>query len=361
MDPASVSQARPALLTVSGEIAEDRTERIAAGLRPRKDYDELAVALPADLLDHPTARRMLGRAGSFVRRLLGPDVALAIASFRLRKRHRLVLTDGEQVGLPFAALCRLTRHRPRHVMIAHRLSAPKKVLVHRVLRLQRTIDLVIVYASSQRRFAIEHLGYPADAVVLHPFMVDTEFWCPDRVVPSAGSRPLICAVGQEMRDYPTLVSAVRGLDADVVLAAASPWSKRPDSAADIDLPPNVTVRAYDQYELRQLYADASLVVVPLEETDFQAGITTILEAMSMARPIVCTATTGQTDTIVAGRDGCYVPPGDAEGLRTAIEALLSDPEQRARMGASGQRWARSRADVEVYARELAALALGDGP
>ena len=64
-------------------------------------------------------------------------------------------------------------------MIGHRLSARKKVLVHRLLRLQRRVDRVVVYASAQRRFAIEQLGYPPEQVVLHPFMVDTAFWRPE--------------------------------------------------------------------------------------------------------------------------------------------------------------------------------------
>ena len=146
---------------------------------------------------------------------------------------------------------------------------------------------------------------------------------------------------------------MRGLDVDVVIAAASPWSKREDTSAGLDVPPNVTVRAYDQFDLRQLYADAALVVVPLQETDFQAGITTILEAMSMGRAIVCTRTTGQTDTIVDGETGRYVPPGDAAALRAAIEDLLADPAEAARLGAAGQRWVRAHADIEAYAADLA--------
>jgi glycosyltransferase involved in cell wall biosynthesis len=152
-----------------------------------------------------------------------------------------------------------------------------------------------------------------------------------------------------------LVAAVRGLDADVVIAAASPWSKREDTSAGIDIPPNVTVRACDQFELRQLYADATLVVVPLQETDFQAGITTILEAMSMGRALVCTRTTGQTDTIVEGASGRYVPIGDPGALRAAIQALLANPEETARLAAAGQRWAKEHADIDAYAADLAAL------
>ena len=61
------------------------------------------------------------------------------------------------------------------------------------------------------------------------------------------------------------------------LAAASPWSKRANETEGRALPDNVTARAYNYRELRDLYASASFVVVPLYETDFQAGVTTILE------------------------------------------------------------------------------------
>ena len=40
----------------------------------------------------------------------------------------------------------------------------------------RRVDKLIVYASAQRRFAIEELGVAPDRVVLTPFMVDTQFF-----------------------------------------------------------------------------------------------------------------------------------------------------------------------------------------
>jgi len=94
-------------------------------------------------------------------------------------------------------------------------------------------------------------------------------------------RPLIVTAGREFRDYPTLIDAVVGLDIDVVIASASPWSRRADNARDTDIPDNVTITKLPQYDLRDLYDRADLAVVPLQPVDFQAGITTILEAMSM--------------------------------------------------------------------------------
>jgi glycosyltransferase involved in cell wall biosynthesis len=138
-----------------------------------------------------------------------------------------------------------------------------------------------------------------------------------------------------------------------VIAAASPWSKRPDSTQAVGVPTNVTVERLGFTALRELYATAAAVVVPLEQTDFQAGITTILEAMAMAKPVVCTRTRGQTDTIVEGVTGRYVEPGDATALRSAILEVLADHDRSARLGAAAREWALEHADVGVYARRLA--------
>jgi hypothetical protein len=152
-----------AVLTVSGTIPADLEEAIAAGRRPRADYLEMALAFDAELLDHPTALREAGRLGSIVGRLAGSNAVLALACFRRRKSRRVIFTDGEQVGLPYAALSWLARRRPRHVMIGHVLTPRKKVLLHRALQLHRRIDVVVVYASNSgaspsRRWAIRRSG-----------------------------------------------------------------------------------------------------------------------------------------------------------------------------------------------------------
>jgi glycosyltransferase involved in cell wall biosynthesis len=343
------------LLTVAGEIPRSLSEEVEAGRRPRADYVTMAAAFDADIVDVGAAARSAGWFGRLLARSGGPTTMLAWHCVRHRDRYRVVFTDSENVGLPYAAFSLFRRPPARHVMIVHRMSARKKVLLHSILGLRRRIDALVVYSSAQRDVAIERLGYAEHQVVLTTFMVDTKFWVDGAVSPAPRSRPMICAVGQELRDYPTLVEATRHLDVDIVLAAASPWSKRRDTSSGLDLPANVHVDSYVPFDLRQLYADASLVVVPLQETDFQAGITTILEAMAMSRPVVCTRTTGQTDTIVDGETGRYVEPGDVAGLRATIEELLDNPAEARRLGVAGRRWVEEHADIEVYAERLRAL------
>lgn len=348
---------RRVLLTVSGVIPCTLDADIEAGRRPRADYRALAAAMDADITDFTQPRGRFRRVTQLVQRLVPAELLLAWRVFRARRRYDVILTDGEQIGLPLAALMRLRRgHRPRHVMIVHVLTTKTKRAVFHWLGLAPFIDRMLVYSSRQRELIINAMGYPAGAAVLIPFMVDADFFSVGRArAAETNHRPTICAAGLELRDYPTLIEAVRGLDVDCVIAAGSLWSRRSDSSSGVSTPPNVTVCSLPHDQLRDLYARSRLVVVPLYETDFQAGITTILEAMSMERAVICTRTRGQTDAIVDGDSGLYVPPGDVAALRSAIERLLADPTEAARLGRRGRETVLQRAALGQYASSIAAL------
>jgi glycosyltransferase involved in cell wall biosynthesis len=250
-------------------------------------------------------------------------------------------------------MLRLSRshQHAKHLMIVHVLSARKKMVLFDLFGLQHAIDRFIVYATWQKQFIERRWSVPSERVILSPFMVDTGFFHPAAV--SANPQPMICSVGLERRDYPTLMQAVQGLPAQVVIAAASPWSKQPDQTKDRTLPENVVVQRYSQYALRQLYADCRFLVMPLQNVTFQAGVTAILEAMAMGKAVICTRTPGQTDVVIDGETGIYVPPGDPIALRAAIERLLHNPAEAERMGAAGQKRANELMNLDRYASLIA--------
>ena len=342
------------VLTVSGVIAADIHEEIAGGKRPRADYLELARGLNADLLDYAAARIIAGRLGAVLEKLGGPNLMLAFACWKVRESCQAIVTDGEQVGLPLAALLKLTPGaRPRHLMIVHVLSEPKKIVFLDWLGVQSAIDRFITYSRWQQRFIEDRWKLNGDRVLWTPFMVDQEFFAPKRVTPNPSARPQICAVGLERRDYETLLRAVENLDVDVVIAAASPWSKHREGVATRSIPSNVTVRKFTQYELRQLYADSCFMVMPLENVKFQAGVTAILESMAMGKPVICSRVPGQTDVVVEGENGRYVPPGDPSPLSKEIRRLLSLAEEAVRMGANGRKLVECQMNLDLYVQRLA--------
>jgi glycosyltransferase involved in cell wall biosynthesis len=340
-------------LTVSGVIPADIREQIASGIRPRADYLELARSFNADILDHAKARAIAGRMGTILNRIGGPNLVLVYACWKVRKNYQAIVTDGEQIGLPLAALLKLTPGtRPRHLMIVHVISEPKKVVFLDWLRVQSAIDCFLTYSRWQQRFIEERWKLARTRVLWTPFMVDQDFFAPGQTSPRPTVRPQICAVGLERRDYETLLRAVEDLNVQVVIAAASPWSKSKEGVATQTIPDNVTVRKFSQYELRQLYADSLFMVMPLEDVKFQAGVTAILECMAMGKAVVCSRVPGQTDVVVEGENGWYVAPKDPVALRAAIERLLLRPQDTIQAGMNGRRLVESQMNLDLYVRGL---------
>jgi glycosyltransferase involved in cell wall biosynthesis len=93
-------------------------------------------------------------------------------------------------------------------------------------------------------------------------------------------------------------------------------------------PPPCTVRVHD--ECRDMAAAYMLAdVVISASTDPEGFGRVIVEAQAMGRPVIATAHGGAGETVVPGRTGWLVPPGDAAALAGALaEALDLDPADR---------------------------------
>ena len=208
-----------------------------------------------------------------IRSVFGPTAAQAWLAFRRRGDYDAIGTDGEHLGIPLALLLRFSRSAVRHVTIGHRLSARKKRLFFSLLGVHRRIDRVALHSRHQYDLSVRTLGIEPYRLSLIPYQVDTTFWTPQKTP----AERLVVSAGLEHRDYPTLFRAVEGLDAQVVIGAASHWSRH--AFADVARPANVRVDSFDYTSLRALYARAALVVVPLADIDNQAGATISRRAM----------------------------------------------------------------------------------
>jgi glycosyltransferase involved in cell wall biosynthesis len=143
----------------------------------------------------------------------------------------------------------------------------------------------------------------------------------------------IFAGGVSLRDYPTLVEAMRGITVPLLIATRNRgqiWTN--------DLPPNIEVRQTSPEEFNERTATASVVVVPLEPLEERgAGQTTYLNAMAMGKPVIVTDVWGARDYIRDGETAIIVPPRDPEALREALLGLLEDPERARRIGEAARR------------------------
>jgi glycosyltransferase involved in cell wall biosynthesis len=310
---------------------------------------ELQRVLGADVLDFKEAENSAHATVKLLARTAGPSAAVALLGFLNRSNYDAIFTTGEDIGLPLAALLKLGRAAQSHTMIAHTLFPPKKRAFFKA-GVGSKLDCVLVYSTSEERLATDELKLAANKVQRIYYHADENFFRPGLATIEPD---LVCAAGQLLRDYDCLMDAVRDQPVRVQIAAGSPWiaQKLEPTRA---LPSNVTWGKLDRAALRDLYARAAVAVVPIKQNHYQTGIATILEMMAMGKCVIATRTHGQTDTIVDGVTGVYVPPGDSAALRSAINRMLADPAKAAEMGRNARRFMEEKAGLDVFVRRVVA-------
>lgn len=96
-------------------------------------------------------------------------------------------------------------------------------------------------------------------------------------------------------------------------------------------------------DVRPFLAGASVFVLP---TYYREGTPrSILEAMSMGRPIITTDAPGCRETVIHGETGFLIPKQDVNALQTAIERFIMSPELIEKMGTASRKLAEEKYDV----------------
>src|SRR3989441_488068 len=358
---AVMSAPRTLILVTShpGQLScSELARKATAGERPRKDYVELATLLGADVVDDEYLRL---RATSLARNMalrVGRPEGQAVEAFLRGGGYDHICAWSDRIGLELAFLHKLARRSRDLVLISSWLSATKPAFMLRELRVHTHLRAIISYSSQQNRIAATRLGVPARKLHLALQPVDERFWRPE----ITESARVICSVGVSGRDYETLFDAVRGLDLEVRVAVGGgelPARLLEQRLERAGLPPNARMEHHRPVELRRLYSSARFVVVPLEDMEYDAGVTTLAEAMSMGKAVIVTRTRGQIDLIQDGTQGIYVPPKDPRALRAAIEHLIADPAEAERMGRAGRALVEQRLTLSGYVAGLAKIVRGE--
>lgn len=241
------------------------------------------------------------------------------------------------------------------------LSMPLNVITHgflfrdraRMLSLAAFGNVRFLCLSEKiRRRCVEAFGVPEARALNTGFGVDVQFFRPSSTFEF---EPTIVSAGAAQRDYGTLLNAVAGISAKVVIAADSAWSNHVSAVRPDSLPSNVSFGSCGNYiNLRSLYDAATCVVVPLYDVPRACGYAVISEAMAMGRAVIATKTQCHSDMVVDGVTGFYVNPGDAEQLRKRITSLLQNRQLAEKMGTAGRSRVCELFSVDRYCDRLAA-------
>jgi glycosyltransferase involved in cell wall biosynthesis len=340
------------LFIVIGPEDKRWLERSREGMAPRLDYRLVAESCHGEIREfYPSPAMLNGHKPLRTCRSLAANLRFALQIIRSTPPGGVIYSTGETWGLPIALASHLGGRRHTHVVYAHNIYSRAWLCLIRWLRPIMHIDGWVCITQYQAGLLRRALGPEASPIAVVAPGVDTAFYDPGRVRSPDGA-PYILSVGAEMRNYPLLLEAARDLDIHVIIKASSSWMATARLQMP-SIPPNteLVTRRLTHLDLRELYAGAAFVVVPLYDTPQASGITAIFEAFAMGKCVLASKSRGLPDALVDGSTGYVVDP-DVDKLARVTDLLLSQTGQRVSLGERAYHLAREALSLEAHAKGI---------
>jgi glycosyltransferase involved in cell wall biosynthesis len=168
------------------------------------------------------------------------------------------------------------------------------------------------------------------------------------------SLDFIYSTGGTGRDFKTLIKAFEDIDFDLKIT-----TKRSEEY-NMYIPPNVIIDdsvvpgLHSVGIIRKEYYNALAVAIPLRNTGqlWPVGITVIMEALAMSKPIISTYNPMYPFNLEKEKVGLYVDHYSVNGWRQVAEYLIKNPDEAREMGERGRYLCEKKYNYEVFSNEV---------
>ena len=256
----------------------------------------------------------------------------------------------------FPLAARVAGRRPRVLLFDWGLSAalarasrPRRALLRRALA---AADAIACPSPAQRTQLVDATGLDERRVHTIELGADERFFAPS----ATPVEPYVLAVGTDLaRDYSTLAAATTAGGFRTVVVA----HRR--NVAHLQAPAAMEIRHDLSWgELRDLYARAACVVLPLRDTGSAvgtdgSGLTALLEAMACGKAVIASRRPALEPYLIEGSTGLFVPAEDADQLAAALTHALGQPRATAAMGTAARAALEARFTTRALAGRLSPL------
>jgi glycosyltransferase involved in cell wall biosynthesis len=178
------------------------------------------------------------------------------------------------------------------------------------------------------------------------------------LVGDRGGLPFI-STGKELRDYETLLQAFHETGLPLTLYVEK---KRQAYFESLHPKENIEIHYGDRpipHEIAQLVAQSKCVCICCQKSNYTVGLTTVVEALALGKPILCTRNPQMPMDIEAEGCGFWIEVGDVEGWKEKLRYIASHPEEAKAMGKRGRALAKKCYNAKQCGKEVAQIIKGE--
>ena len=240
------------------------------------------------------------------------------------KKYDIIFCTQDSAGLPIALFKKIGLIKNRVIYVTSNVTnafeKPRcPCTVYFLKQILCAVDVIICSSKKEQEILQKKLQRE---IIFIADGIDTKFYKPIKTA----SYPIdILAVGKDYyRDYATLFGAVEKTHWKTVVVC------EPENIAGLKIPANVSIRyKVSTLELRKLYAQAKILVLPMQPTDKPQGHTVLLSGMAMGKNIIASDVVGITTSYNLSHYSLIhlIPAHQSEDLRRILRSELSKPPQ----------------------------------
>lgn len=177
-------------------------------------------------------------------------------------------------------------------------------------------------------------------------------------IPSASDNGRFISTGIEMRDMETLVGAFNrsGKPLDIYVCEEYNGTNYRDMFAKMNVGGNIGVHFVGgnvHGMLSRKVGEAMCAVMCCKETNYTVGLTTLVEALALGKPLIISRNPQIPIDIDGERCGLTVDYGDVDGWERAIRQIADDPAEAKAMGERAKALAKRLFNIERCADDVA--------
>lgn len=165
------------------------------------------------------------------------------------------------------------------------------------------------------------------------------------------------STGKELRDMPTLIKAFNTteLPIDIYISHNSGGVNYDKVFAQLEIKSNINIHFINRLmpgELSKMVDRAACIVICCKKTNYTVGLTTVVEALALGIPMVCSR--NPQIPIDIDQEGCgiTIEYEDVDGWINAITYISTHPDKAAEMGRKGRALAENIYNIKNCAQEI---------